>query len=157
MTAEPVDKPNGGQAQSFRSKAIIKPNIFGKVNDKLPSATKPVIEIPVKKHTATIDLTGLEDSDDELAGIEPELEKVGRGSTVGEISKNFLDLQRAVKESLDSYRAAEQESLDLQRAVEESLFVKRDCNGLTRAEEEELRMSDGGDDVSRREVRGEGG
>ena len=148
MTAEPMDKPNGGRARSYHSQPILKPNIFNKVNAKLPRATKLVVEIPVKKHIAPIDLT--EDTDDDFAAEEAEIasKNIG-GTTVGEISKDYLDLQRAVVASLESHRS-EEDGLDFQRAVEESLFVERDCNGLTRAEKEKLRMSDGLDGGSSR-------
>ncbi|KAN0116973.1 hypothetical protein V8E51_002950 [Hyaloscypha variabilis] len=119
MTAEPVDKPNGGRARSYYSQPITTTNIFSKVNSKLPRATKPVVEITSKKRKVTVDLTGLDDSDDDSAGSAPELEpeEMGRRITVGEVSKNYLDLQRAVEESLK----------------------ERDCNGLTREEKEMMR------------------
>jgi hypothetical protein len=93
--------------------------MFGKVNSKLPRATKPVVEIPTKQQKVTVDLTGHDDSDDDSAGSapEPELEEIGRRITVGEVNKNYLDLQRAFEESLK----------------------ERDCNGLTREEKEIMR------------------
>ncbi|PMD48932.1 hypothetical protein L207DRAFT_560479 [Hyaloscypha variabilis F] len=121
MTAEPVDKPNGGRARSYYSQPITTTNMFGKVNSKLPRATKAVVEIPSKKQKVTVDLTGFDDSDDDSAGSVPETESEqvgpGRRITVGEVSKNYLDLQRAVEESLK----------------------ERDCNGLTREEKEMMR------------------
>ncbi|KAE9376544.1 hypothetical protein N431DRAFT_529676 [Stipitochalara longipes BDJ] len=114
MTVEPIDKPERGT-----SLRVITTNIFGKVNSKIPPVSKPIVEIPSKKQPATVDLTNLDDSDDDLAGNEPKPGQIGLSITVGEVSKNFLDVQAA---------------------LEESLFVERDSNGLTREEKERERM-----------------